>query len=96
MGSVVAVGDNRTTTATQLSPTTLIPNELSCKLQTELSDGLVPRVGKEVLVHDEAVRDGDIEKEVINVLEKLPILSAAAVVASQLVTLINRTHPPVV
>ena len=77
-------------------PTTIIPNELSCKLQTELSDWLVPRVGVEVLVQNEAVRDRDVKKEVIDVLIKLPTLGAAAVVASQLVTVINCTHQPVV
>ena len=50
----------------------------------------------EVLVQNEAVGDGDVEKKVIYAFVKLPTLGAAAIVASQLITVINCTHPLVV
>ena len=70
--------------------------QLSRQLQTELPDRLVLGVGMKVLIKDEGVGDSHIEKKVVNVLIKLPTLGAAAVVASQLITVIHCTHPPVV
>ena len=73
--------------------TAIAPNKLSCQLQTEVLDRLVSRVGVEVLIHNEADGNRHVEKEVVNVFIKHPTLGAAAVVASQLITVINCTHP---
>ena len=62
----------------------------------ELPDHLVPGARMEVLIQNEAVGDGDVEKKVIYVFVKLPSLGAAAIVALQLITVINCTHPCVV
>ena len=45
---------------------------------------------------DEAVGDGDIEQEVINILVEFPAPFSALVVPSQLVTVIHSSHEPVV
>ena len=81
---------------TGVTSTTVVPNELSCKLQTELLDSFVLGVWTKVLVQDEGVGDRDIEKEVVYVFVKLPTLGAAAIVATQLITVINCTHTAIV
>ena len=50
----------------------------------------------ESMIKDEGVGDSHVEKEVVNALLKFPTLGAAAVIASQLITVMNCTHPPVV
>ena len=49
-----------------------------------------------MLVKNEGVGDSHVEKKMVNVLVKFPTLGAAAIVASQLITIIHCTHPPVV
>ena len=49
-----------------------------------------------VLVKDEGVGDSHVDKKMVNVLVKFPTLGAAGIVASQLITIIHCTHPPVV
>ena len=65
------------------------PNLASCKRnsQIDLYFGLV-------LIEDERVGDRYVKKEVVYILIKFPTLCAAAVVASQLITVIDCTHPP--
>ena len=50
----------------------------------------------EMLIQTEGVGDCHVEKQVIDILIKLPTLGVADVIAAQLITVINYTHPPVV
>ena len=58
-------------------------------MQTEVLDRIASRIGLEVLIQNEAVGDHHVKKEVVYMLLKLPTLGAAAVVVTQLITVIN-------
>ena len=71
-------------------PTTaVVADELLRQLHTKISDGLILRGGSVVLVQHKCICYGDIKQEVKNILVELSTLSAAAVIASELIASIH-------
>ena len=74
---------------------TKVSDELRSQLQTKLLQAHLP-CSAEVPQENEAVRDGDIEEEVIHILIKLLASLSALIVPPELVAVVHSSHEPVV
>ena len=87
---------DHTRSTTSSSSTTVVADQLTCQLQSELLDGFEWSAATVALLEDECVGDGIVQQEVKNILVELSTFGSAAVVASNLITPINSSHEIVV